>query len=172
MTFRCVGVANIAVGEDSCCQVKTRPQPKYFRFEVNCLAARRFNGRLEALYPALRGALRPRQHREGQTLPFAIRIGCVQAGSRKFRTGKQPEFPFWVAIQTDIHKASAPWHDSIPMFKSKTLFAAAQRASLTAAKTSKRWSCRFARAALSARHAEGAHLPGLSTTIKAQRNSS
>jgi hypothetical protein len=35
MTFHCVGVAKITLRGDSRCQIKTRPLPKYFRFEVN-----------------------------------------------------------------------------------------------------------------------------------------
>jgi hypothetical protein len=34
MTFHCVGVAKIALRGHSRSQIKTRPQPKYFRFEV------------------------------------------------------------------------------------------------------------------------------------------
>jgi hypothetical protein len=34
MTFQCVGIAKIALRGDSRSQIKTRPQPKYFRFEV------------------------------------------------------------------------------------------------------------------------------------------
>jgi hypothetical protein len=34
MTFHGVGIAKIALRGDSRCQIKTRPLPKYFRFEV------------------------------------------------------------------------------------------------------------------------------------------
>jgi hypothetical protein len=35
MTFHCAGITKIVLRGFSWCQIKTRPQPKYFRFEVD-----------------------------------------------------------------------------------------------------------------------------------------